>query len=289
MNHNANVHRGVHVLSEESTEIYENARKTVADFIGAVYPEEIIFTKGTTESLNRVAIGWVLANLKKDEVILVTDFEHHSNLIPWQEEARVVGAKVEIIYSDDNGEITLDQFKDRISRGDVKLVAVAHASNVLGTILPIKEICKVAHEYGALVCVDGAQAVPRMKVNVKSLDCDFYAFSAHKMLGLMGIGVLWGRKELLGKMEPYEFGGGMIDEVTYEKATWAALPQKFEAGTPNVEGAVGLAAAINYLKNIGIDKIREHETELNKYAFKKLKKVEGLKILGPEDPEKDQD
>lgn len=285
-NHNANVHRGIHTLSEESTEMYEDARKTVAKFIGAIYPEEIIFTKGTTESLNRVAIGWVLPNMSKGDVILVTDFEHHSNLIPWQEEARVVGATVEVLDSDTNGEISLEQLKEKLSEGNVKLVSVAHASNVLGTILPVKEICKIAHEHGALVCVDGAQAVPQMKVNVQSLDCDFYAFSGHKMLGPTGIGVLWVKKSLLEKMDPYEFGGGMIDEVTYEKATWAEIPEKFEAGTPNVEGAIGLAAAIDYLEKIGMENVRSHEVELNKYALEKLNKIEGLKILGPTDPEK---
>lgn len=286
LNHNANVHRGIHTLSEEATQMYEDARKKVAEFIGAIHPEEVIFTKGTTESLNRVAIGWVLANLKKDDVILVTDFEHHSNLIPWQEEARVVGAKVEILDTDANGEISLNQLEEKLSRGKVKFISTAHASNVLGTILPVKEICKIAHKYEILVCVDGAQAVPQMKVNVQSLHCDFYAFSAHKMLGPTGIGVLWAKKELLEKMEPYEFGGGMIDEVTYDKATWAELPEKFEAGTPNVAGAVGLAAAINYLEMIGMDSIRKHEVELTAYALIKLNEIEGLKILGPKDPEK---
>lgn len=286
LNHNANVHRGIHTLSEEATQMYEDARKKVAEFIGAIHPEEVIFTKGTTESLNRVAIGWVLANLKKDDVILVTDLEHHSNLIPWQEEARMIGAKVEILDTDANGEISLNQLEEKLRTGKVKFVSIAHASNVLGTILPVKEICKIAHKYGVLVCVDGAQAVPQMKVNVQSLHCDFYAFSAHKMLGPTGIGVLWAKKELLGKMEPYEFGGGMIDEVTYDKATWAELPEKFEAGTPNVAGAVGLAAAINYLEMIGMDSIRKHEVELTAYALIKLNEIEGLKILGPKDPEK---
>jgi cysteine desulfurase/selenocysteine lyase len=284
-NHNANVHRGLHTLSEEATEMYEDARKKVAHFIGAAHPEEIIFTKGATESLNRVAISWGLVNLKKDDVVLLSDFEHHSNMVPWLEEAKVVGAKVEYLESNENGEITLEEVKSKIT-DKVKLISITHASNVLGTIVPIKEICKIAHEKGILVCVDGAQAIPHLKVNVQSLDCDFYAFSAHKMLGPMGIGVLWVRKEILEKLEPYEFGGGMIDEVTYEGATYTQAPVKFEAGTPNVSGAVGLATAIGYLENIGMDEIREHEIELNKYFLEKLSHMEEIKIIGPKEAEK---
>jgi len=287
-NHNANIHRGLHTLSEEATEMYEEAREKVARFIGARYPEEIIFTKGTTESLNRVAVSWALAKLKKDDLILLTDFEHHSNMIPWQEKAKVIGAKVDYFESDENGEITLAEVKKKfdIYAGKVRLISITHASNVLGTIVPVKEICKLAHEKNILVCVDGAQSIPHVKVNVQSLGCDFYAFSAHKMLGPMGVGVLWVRKELLEKMEPYEFGGGMIDEVTYEKATWSELPLKFEAGTPNVADVIGLGSAIDYLESIGMEKIREHEIELNKYALEKLTKISGLEIIGPKEAEK---
>ena len=197
-NHNANVHRGLHTLSEEATELYENARKTVADFIGAV-PQEVIFTKGATESLNRVAINWALHNLGKDDIILTTDFEHHSNLIPWQEKARIVGAKLEFVEADEKGEVSAKQFKDKFEEFGtrIKLAAVTHASNVLGTILPVKEICKIAKEYGAKVSVDGAQAIPHLNVNVQSLGCDFYSFSGHKMLGPMGIGVLWIKRDLM--------------------------------------------------------------------------------------------
>lgn len=283
--HNANVHRGIHTLSEEATEMYENARKVVAEFIGASHTEEIIFTKGTTEALNRVAICWGLVNLKKDDIILLSDMEHHSNLVPWQKEAEQVGAKIELLESNTGGEITLDEIKKKIRPG-VKVVSVTHASNVLGTILPVREICRLAHDVGAVVCVDGAQAVPHLKVNVKNLDCDFYAFSGHKMLGPTGIGVLWTRRELLEKMDLYEYGGGMIDEVTYTNATWAALPERFEAGTPNVAGAIGLAAACNYLKSIGMNEIRKHEIELNGYALQELGKVPNLKIMGPLDAEK---
>jgi len=286
-NHNANVHRGIHTLSEEATKLYEDARKKVASFIGAL-PEEVIFTKGTTESLNRVAISWGLKNLKKGDVVLLSDFEHHSNMIPWMEETKVVGAKVSYLESNENGEITLDEVKKKINEneGKVKIISITHASNVLGTIVPIKEICKIAHEKGILVCVDGAQAVPHMKVSIKSLDCDFYAFSGHKMLGPMGIGVLWVRKEILDKLEPYEFGGGMVDEVSYEKATYTDAPVKFEAGTPNVSGAIGLASAIDYLENIGMDEIRNHEIELNKYTLEKLKEIKNLEIIGPKEAEK---
>jgi cysteine desulfurase/selenocysteine lyase len=286
-NYNANVHRGIHTLSEEATKLYEDSRKRVANFIGA-QPEEVIFTKGTTESLNRVAISWGLKNLKKDDVVLLSDFEHHSNMIPWLEEVKVVGAKISYLESNENGEVTLDEVKKKISDNEskVKIISITHASNVLGTIVPVKEICKIAHEKGILVCVDGAQAVPHMKVNIQSIDCDFYAFSGHKMLGPMGIGVLWVRKEILDKLEPYEYGGGMVDEVTYEKATYTEAPVKFEAGTPNVSGAIGLASAIGYLENIGMDEIRNHEIELNRYALEKLSSITNLEIIGPKEAEK---
>jgi cysteine desulfurase / selenocysteine lyase len=284
-NHNANVHRGLHTLSEEATQMYENARKKVAGFIGAAHPEEIIFTKGATESLNRVAVSWGLKNLKKGDVILLSDFEHHSNMVPWLEMAKKTGAKIEYLESNGNGEITLEEVKNKLT-DKVKLISITHASNFLGTVVPVKEICKLAHDKGVLVCVDGAQAVPHFKVNVQSLGCDFYAFSAHKMLGPMGIGALWVRKEILEKLEPYEFGGGMIDEVTYEGATYTQPPVKFEAGTPNVAGAVGLAAAIDYLEKIGMDEIKEHELELNKYLLEKISHIEQVKIIGPKEAEK---
>jgi cysteine desulfurase / selenocysteine lyase len=282
-NHNANVHRGLHTLSEEASEMYENARKSVADFIGGK-EDEVIFTKGATESLNRVAISWGLKNLKQGDVILLTDFEHHSNLIPWVEETRIVGATVDYLDSDEKGQISLEQLKSKLSTGKVKMVAITQASNVLGTILPIKEISELAHSYGALVSVDGAQAIPHLKINVSSLNCDFYSFSGHKMLGPTGIGVLWGKKEHLEKLEPYEYGGGMIDIVGYQDATYAEIPGKFEAGTPNISGAIGLAMAINYLDTIGMDVIRDHEVKLNRYAIDKLTEVQGVTILGPKDP-----
>lgn len=282
-NHNANVHRGIHTLSEEATQMYENARKTVANFIGARYPEEIIFTKGTTESINRAAIGWVLPNLKQGDVILTTTVEHHSNLIPWQEEAKMVGAELKFIEIPKDGKFPMDKFKESLNE-KVKLVTITHASNVTGNIFPVKEVVKEAKKFNAVVVVDGAQAVPHFEVNMQSLNCDFYAFSAHKMLGPMGIGVLYAKKEILEKMEPYEYGGGMINSVNLQGAIWAEIPEKFEAGTPNVEGAVGLAAAIDYLQKVGMKNVRDHETEITKYALEKLSKIKDLQVIGSLDP-----
>ena len=285
MEHNANVHRGIHTLSEEASEMYDNARKTVAHFINAVYPEEIIFTRGTTESLNTAAFSWGVPNLKKGDKILLTNFEHHSNLIPWQIVTKSTGAELKFIKTDEHGDVDMTEFKSALTP-NVKLVCIAHASNVLGTVTDIKEISKMAHAVGALICVDGAQAVPHMPVNVQSLGCDFYAFSGHKMLGPMGIGVLYVKKSLMGQMVPSQFGGGMIKEVSLTDASWAEAPEKFEAGTPDAAGAIGLAAAIEYLSAIGMDKVREHEIKLSKYMVEKLTAIEGIKILGPLDPEK---
>jgi cysteine desulfurase/selenocysteine lyase len=284
-NHNANAHRGIHTLSEEATKLYEDARKKIAYFVGAPHPEEIIFTKGTTESLNRVAISWGLKNLKRGDIVLLSDFEHHSNMIPWLEETKVVGAKVDYLESDENGEIALEEVKKKIT-DKVKIISITQASNLLGTIIPIKEITKLAHERGILVCVDGAQAVPHLKVNIQSLDCDFYAFSGHKMLGPMGIGVLWVRKKILEQLEPYEFGGGMVEEASYEKAVYTDAPVKFEAGTPNISGAVGLAAAVDYLESVGMDEIRKHEIELSKYTLEKSSEIKDVQIIGPKEAEK---
>lgn len=283
--HNANVHRGLHTLSEEASAMYDDARTTVAKFIGARYSSEIIFTKGTTESINRIAFEWGLVNLTEKDVILLTNFEHHSNLIPWQIVSQRVGCKLDFLEADKNGEISLSAVKAKfLEHGSaIKLVAITHASNVLGTIIPVKEITSLAHENGALVAVDGAQAIPHLPVNVQSLDCDFYSFSGHKMLGPTGIGVLYGKKNLLESLEPYEYGGGMIDEVSLTTATFAPLPEKFEAGTPNIEGAVGLSAAIDYLTRVDMKKVREHELELLTYALPKLKSIKNLTIIGPQD------
>jgi len=283
--YNSNVHRGIHTLSEESTEMYEGARKLISDFIGADNPREILFTKGTTESLNRIAERWVPANLKRGDVILLSDLEHHSNIVPWQKAAERIGAEINYINTDDNGEITIEEVKKMIS-DKVKLISISHASNVLGTIVPIKEICKLAHDKGIYVCVDGAQAAPHLKINVQSLGCDFYAFSSHKMLGPMGVGVLWAKEKILKELEPYEYGGGMIDEVSFKNAAWAEIPIRFEAGTPNVSGAVGLGAAVTYLSNIGMDNIRNHEIELSKYLLERLKEIKGINIIGPREADK---
>ncbi|KKS05390.1 cysteine desulfurase [candidate division WWE3 bacterium RIFOXYD1_FULL_43_17] len=285
MEHNANVHRGIHTLSEEASEMYDNSRKTVARFINAVYPEEIIFTRGTTESLNMAAFSWGVPNLKKGDKILLTNFEHHSNLIPWQIVAKNTGAELKFIKTGAEGVVDMAEFKNALT-SDVKLVCIAHASNVLGTVTDIKEISKMAHAVGALICVDGAQAVPHMPVNVQSLGCDFYSFSGHKMLGPMGIGVLYVKKSVMGQMVPSQFGGGMIKEVSLTDASWAEAPEKFEAGTPDAAGAIGLAAAIDYLSAIGMDNVREHEIKMSKYVVEKLAAIEGIKILGPLDPEK---
>jgi cysteine desulfurase/selenocysteine lyase len=283
--HNSNVHRGVHTLSERATDMYEDARKTAAEFIGATIPDEIIFTKGVTESLNMVAFGWAVAKLSKDDVILVTESEHHSNLVPWQAVAKKTGATLRVLKMNENGEIPMGVFKKELT-DEVKVVALSHTSNVLGTIFPIKEVCSLAKKVGAVVSVDGAQAIPHLKVNVQSLGCDFYSFSGHKMLGPMGTGVLWGRKELLEEMNPYLFGGGMINTVSTTDATWAKVPQKFEGGTPNVGGVIGLSAAMDYLQTLGMDEIRKHEVELVEYAIKQLNGIEGVRILGPKEAEK---
>jgi cysteine desulfurase/selenocysteine lyase len=278
---NANVHRGIHTLSEEATDLYENARKEVGKFIGSRNEKEIIFTKGTTDGLNALAIR-LGDSITSDDEIVTTDFEHHSNFIPWLLLAKKTGAKSVVVESDEQGLISIDKFREVINN-KTRIVALAHASNVLGTILPVKEISKIAHENGALLVIDGAQAIPHLKVNVESLGCDFYCFSGHKMLGPTGIGVLWGRSELLDKLEPFEYGGGMIDEVSYSDATWAHLPEKFEAGTPNIAGAIGLGAACSYLASIGMENVREHELDLLRYTFEKLALIPSLKILGPRD------
>ncbi len=277
---NSNVHRGVHTLSEEATEMYEAARERVARFIGAAHPEEVVFTKGTTESINRIAFEWGVENLSAGDEILFVTADHHSNIVPWQVVAERTGAKLKSFELDSNGEIDLALFKDAISE-ETKLISISHASNVLGTIFPVKEICKLAKEVGALVSVDGAQGIPHLKINVQGLGCDFYSFSGHKMLGPMGIGVLWGKKEHLEQMPPYEYGGGMIKTVETDKSTFADIPERFEAGTPNVAGAIGLAVAMDYLEEIGFEEIELHEQEIIGYAIEKLSEIEGLHILGP--------
>jgi len=277
--YNSNIHRGICTLSEEATKLYEDSRKKVANFIGAVSFEEVVFTRGTTQSLNIVA-NWAKTILKKGDIILSTKVEHHSNLIPWQIVAKETGAKLDLIEVDESGMISIDSFKEKLN-SKVKLVPIFHASNVTGQVLPVKGISKLAKEVGAHVVVDGAQAVPHFRVGVQNLGCDFYAFSGHKMLGPTGTGVLWAKKELLEKMEPSEYGGGMVLSMGGQEIEWTKVPQKLEAGTPNIAGVIGLGAAVDYLAEVGMDSIQKHEKDLLRYAQKKLSEVEGLKIIGP--------
>ncbi|HFI0270908.1 TPA: cysteine desulfurase [Streptococcus suis] len=277
---NANVHRGVHTLSERATARYEAARQTVADFIHAKSSKEILFTRGTTTSLNWVA-QFAREILQPDDEVIISVQEHHSNIIPWQQACQQTGAQLRYVYLRD-GEIDVDHLKSFLS-SKTKFVSIAHISNVLGAIAPIKQIATLVHEVGAYLVVDGAQSTPHIAIDVQELDVDFFAFSGHKMLGPTGIGVLYGKEEILNQMSPVEFGGEMIDFVYEQSATWKELPWKFEAGTPNIAGAIGLAAAIDYLNQIGMDRVREHEEELITYLWPKLKAIPGLTIYGSQD------
>lgn len=282
--YNANVHRGVHTLSEEATDAYEKAREKVNRFIKSQYgPESIVFVRNTTEAINLVANAWGRKNLQPGDEVLISVIEHHSNMIPWQLITEERGATLRYIDIDDEGRLNMEDFRSLLGP-KTKMVALAHASNVLG-INPIEEITALAHEQGALVLVDGAQSVPHLPVNVAELGCDFLAFSAHKMLGPTGIGTLWARPALLKAMDPYQGGGSMISRVTMEGSTWADLPEKFEAGTPNIADAIGFGAAIDYLEAIGMDNVREHEKEISAYAVEQLGAVPGVTIYGPKDPE----
>src|SRR3989338_7214081 len=282
-NYNSNVHRAVHLLSQEATKAYDDAHEKVGNLIGAKI-EEVAFTKNTTESLNMVASS-LGQKLKKDDEIILTRMEHHSNMVPWQQAAKRTGAALKYAEIDGNGELDMRQMRQLIGK-KTKIIAFTHISNVLGTINPAKEIIAAAKEAGAITVVDAAQSVPHMLVDVKKLDCDFLAFSAHKMLGPTGIGVLYGKEEMLENMEPMLYGGDMISEASYEDAKWNELPWKFEAGTPNVAGAVGMAAAVEYLQKIGMQNIQEHEKKLTATAMKKLRQIEGLTIYGPEAPKR---
>lgn len=281
--HNANVHRGAHTLGDEATQMYQEAREKVAAFIGA-RDEEVIFVRNTTEAINLVAYAWGLDNLHAGDVVVTTVMEHHANMVPWQEVCRRTGARVEVVAITEDGLIDMDDYQQKLKLKP-KLVAFVHVSNALGTVNPVKEMTKLAHKAQAVVLVDGAQAVPHMKVDVKETGCDFYAFSGHKMLGPMGIGCLWGRKEILEKMGPFLTGGGMISEVYTDHSTWAEVPEKFEAGTPNVAGAVGLVSAIEYLEKLGLDDVREHDKQVVGYSLEVLGKLPNIKILGTRNPE----
>ncbi|CUA80504.1 cysteine desulfurase [Anoxybacillus suryakundensis] len=280
--YNSNVHRGVHTLGTKATDAYEGAREKVRRFIGAASTEEIIFTRGTTTAINLVAASYGRANVREGDEIVITYMEHHSNIIPWQQVARQTGATLKYIPLQPDGTIRLADVEQTVT-SNTKIVAVMHVSNVLGTINPVKEIAQIAHKNGAVVVVDGAQSTPHMKVNVQELDCDFYAFSGHKMCGPTGIGVLYGKKRLLEQMEPVEFGGEMIDFVGLYESTWKELPWKFEGGTPIIAGAIGLGAAIDFLEQIGLDYIAEHEHRLAQYALEQLSTIDGLTIYGPKE------
>lgn len=277
---NANVHRGVHTLAERATASYEAARETVRRFINASSTKEVLFTRGTTTGLNWIG-RFAEEILEEGDEVLISIMEHHSNILPWQEACRKAGAKLVYVYLKDGG-LDLEDFRRKLT-DRTKFVSIAHASNVLGVINPVQEIAQLAHEKGAIVVVDGAQSVPHMKIDVQKLDADFFVFSGHKMAGPTGIGVLYGKEQYLNKMSPVEFGGEMIDFVYEQSATWKELPWKFEAGTPNMAGAIGLAAAIDYLEAIGMDEIERHEQDLIAYVFPKLQAIEGLKIYGSQD------
>lgn len=277
---NSNVHRGVHTLGSRATDAYEGAREKVARFLNASSTKEIIFTRGTTTALNLVASSYARAVCQEGDEIVITPMEHHSNLIPWQQAAKATGAILKYIPLQPDGTIRLEDAEQTITPR-TKVVSVVYASNVLGVINPVKEIAAMAHRQGAMMVVDGAQSTPHMKVDVQELDCDFYAFSGHKMCAPTGIGALYGKQALLEQMEPIEFGGEMIDFVDWQDSTWKELPWKFEGGTPIIAGAVGLGAAIDFLEEVGLDAIHQHEEQLAAYAYDRLSEIEGITIYGP--------
>jgi len=281
-NYNSNIHRAVYQLAEEATELYEQSRKKIANFIN-VRPEEIIFTRNTTESINLIAHSWARSNLKKGDVITITEIEHHSNIVPWQILCQEIGTRLEYVGIDESGFLDVEYLIELISSRKVKLVSISHMSNVLGTIVPIERIIKTAHQYDIPVIVDGAQSVPHMPVDAKNLDCDFLVFSAHKMLGPTGVGVLYAKKELLEKMKPFMGGGDMIKEVFKFHTNYNEVPYKFEAGTPNIADVVGFGAAVDYLEKIGMENIRKHEIYLTEYALESMQSLKYITIYGPMD------
>ena len=281
--YNANIHRGIHALAEEATAAYEATRQKVADFLGGVSPEEVIFTSGTTEAINLVAYSWGEKNIKEGDEIVISEMEHHANLVPWVILAQKKKAVLKRIPITICGHLDLTHIDDIIT-DRTKLVAVTHMSNVLGTINPISEIAQTAARHGALVLADGAQAAPHMPVDIKQLNVDFYAFSAHKMLGPTGVGVLWAKRHLLEEMPPFIMGGEMIREVSFDRITWNDLPYKFEAGTPNIGNVIAFKAALDYIDELGMDNIRLHEMALTSYALQRLSELDGLEIQGPLEP-----
>ena len=282
--YNSNVHRGVHALSMEATERYDQARAKVAGFIGAPQPENIVWTRGTTESINLVAYTWARENISTGDAIVVSQMEHHSNIVTWQRVAREQDAELRVIPLTEAGTLDISRLDDYLDER-VKLLAICHSSNSLGTINPVKELTERAHAIGARVLIDGAQSVPHMPVNVAELDCDFLAFSGHKMLGPTGIGALYAKPEILEETEPFMRGGDMVLEVWNDRATWNDVPNKFEAGTPNIADAIAMGAAVDYLSNLGMDNVREHEKALTRYALERFREFEDLDVLGPPDVE----
>ena len=281
---NSNVHRGIHELSRRATVAYEESRAKVASWVGANEPSEIVWTRGTTEAINLVSSAWGLDNVGEGDEILISVLEHHSNIIPWQLLARRTGAVIKYIELDEQGRWILDELPHLLT-DRTKIVAISHVSNALGTVNPVKRVAAAAHEVGALVLVDGAQGAVHMKVDVKDLGVDYYAFSGHKMCGPTGIGALWARRDLLDSMEPYQGGGEMIHFVGRDESSWATVPHKFEAGTPNIAGAIGMGAAIDFLSEVGMDAIAEHEQKLLGYALERMNKVDGICIYGPQSPD----
>ena len=287
-NCNANVHRGVHTLSQEASELHENAHEEVAKFINANSMEEIVFVRGTTEAINLVAYAWALRKLKRKDEVLVTLMEHHSNIVPWESLSKIKRFQVKYVGVNNDGTLNYETFENAISER-TRIVCLPHISNVTGVINDVKKVVKMAHEHDALVLVDGAQSVPHLPVDVKDLDIDFLAFSGHKMLGPTGIGVLYGKHEILEEMEPFQGGGSMIKEVSFNTITrrcsisWNDLPWKFEAGTPNISGGVGLMAAVKYLKGIGMEEVRAHERILTEYAMRRMQECEKVRVYGPKD------
>ena len=282
-NHNANIHRAVYALAEESTEAYEGARDKIANFVNIKNRQELIFVRGTTEAINLVAYAWGRPHINEGDIIVTTEYEHHSNIVPWQLLTQEKHAKLEYIGMDDDGQLILDDLDKYLATGKVKLVTFSLMSNVLGTITDAEKIIAKCKAAGVPTLIDGAQAVPHMKVDLDTLGCDFFAFSGHKMLGPTGIGVLWVRKSVLQTMNPFHGGGDMIREVHKYETTWNDLPYKFEAGTPNIADVIGFGAAIDYLTKIGMDNVRQHEIELTKYAIDEFSKVPGLQIYGTKD------
>ena len=279
LNVNANVHRGVHYLSQQATDLHEEARETVRRFINAPSTSEIIFTRGTTEGLNLVAASFTEEMMKEGDEVIVSVMEHHSNIVPWQLQAAKKGIDIRVIPMDETGKLDIEEY-EKMFNEHTKLVSVAHVSNVLGTVNPVKQIVKIAHDHGVPAMIDGAQSTPHFRVDVQDIDCDFFVFSGHKMYGPTGIGVLYGKEQWLDKLPPYQGGGEMIESVSFEKTTFERLPFKFEAGTPDYVATHGLATAIKYIENIGIDNISRHEQELTEYCMKRLEAIDGMRLFG---------